>query len=97
MDAGETDVQPTVGFLVHVQLTLRVQDVEFRTEQQPHISPLTRNHMHIPEIEGVACAGNRLAVFRDAQDGQPFALAFRHHFRQGAVRMAGGDGVGMDI
>ena len=85
MDAGNGDVETVEVFVIEVETSLRVEDVDLAAHEDADAVHLTGNDEHVAEIDDGACALDAGAVFGDAQYLQSLVGCCLRHFLQAAV------------
>ena len=58
MDACYGDIQTVKIIIIKIQTSIRVEDVDFTTHQQPDAIHLPWHHKHVPEIYQRTGSGN---------------------------------------
>lgn len=87
MDACYSDIQHTPVILVEIDISLRIEDVEFCSKHQFDSIELAWNTMKVSEIDRITGTRDIGTVLCDSQDIQPFLLCCQGHFLQTAKGM----------
>lgn len=87
MDACYSDIQHTPVILVEIDISLRIEDVEFCSKHQFDSIELAWNTMKVSEIDRITGTRDIGTVLCDSQDIQPFLLCCQGHFLQTAEGM----------
>lgn len=77
-----------IGRILEVKMTFIVDDVEFGSHHETHIAPLTRNDVHVAEVERIASAWDGWSMLGDAEEAEPKTLCLTDHLVKGAHGMA---------
>lgn len=80
MDAGNGNVETIEVFVIEVETSLRVEDVDLAAHEDADTVHLTGNDEHVAEINDGACALDAGAVFGDAQHLQSLVGCCLRHF-----------------